>query len=62
MGDAQIALRTRVARQVTIGKQRYRLALELHIDRQRPGRARRTIKDRIFLSAGFGREGGTGLG
>ena len=31
-GDARIMLRTRIARQVTLGKQRYRLALELHIE------------------------------
>ncbi|MEY4562349.1 MAG: hypothetical protein RLZZ618_1626, partial [Pseudomonadota bacterium] len=30
-GDANIILRTRIARQVTLGKQRYRLALELHV-------------------------------
>ena len=30
-GDARLTLRTRIARQVTIGKQRYRLALELHV-------------------------------
>jgi two-component system nitrogen regulation sensor histidine kinase GlnL len=29
-GDAEITLRTRVVRQVTIGRQRHRLALELH--------------------------------
>ena len=29
-GKAQITFRTRIARQVTFGKQRYRLALELH--------------------------------
>ncbi|PTT86823.1 PAS domain-containing sensor histidine kinase, partial [Pelomonas sp. HMWF004] len=36
-GDALIVLRTRVARQVTIGKQRWRLALELHIEDNGPG-------------------------
>jgi two-component system nitrogen regulation sensor histidine kinase GlnL len=36
-GDALIVLRTRVARQVTIGKQRFRLALELHIEDNGPG-------------------------
>ena len=35
-GDAQIVLRTRIARQVTLGKQRYRLALELHIQDNGP--------------------------
>ncbi|MES2999351.1 MAG: histidine kinase dimerization/phospho-acceptor domain-containing protein, partial [Pseudomonadota bacterium] len=36
-GDAQITLRTRIARQVTLGKQRYRLALDLHIEDNGPG-------------------------
>ena len=36
-GTARITLRTRIARQVTIGKQRYRLALELHIEDNGPG-------------------------
>ncbi|MES3003297.1 MAG: histidine kinase dimerization/phospho-acceptor domain-containing protein, partial [Pseudomonadota bacterium] len=30
-GDAQLVFRTRIARQITFGKQRYRLALELHV-------------------------------
>src|SRR5207253_1348901 len=30
-GDAQLTFRTRISRQVTFGKQRYRLALELHV-------------------------------
>src|SRR5439155_19295496 len=30
-GEAELTLRTRIARQVTFGKQRYRLALELHV-------------------------------
>ena len=30
-GDANLTFRTRIARQVTFGKQRYRLALELHL-------------------------------
>jgi two-component system, NtrC family, nitrogen regulation sensor histidine kinase GlnL len=36
-GEARITLRTRVARQMTLGKQRYRLALELHIQDNGPG-------------------------
>ena len=36
-GDAQLVFRTRVARQVTFGKQRYRLALELHVIDNGPG-------------------------
>ena len=57
----QITLRTRVARQVTLGKQRYRLALELHIEDNGPG-VPEAIRDRIFYPLVSGREGGSGLG
>ena len=60
-GDAQLTLRTRVARQVTIGKQRWRLALELHIEDNGPG-VPESIRDRIFYPLVTGREGGSGLG
>jgi two-component system nitrogen regulation sensor histidine kinase GlnL len=60
-GDARIVLRTRVARQVTIGKQRHRLALELHIEDNGPG-VPEAIRDRIFYPLVSGREGGSGLG
>jgi two-component system, NtrC family, nitrogen regulation sensor histidine kinase GlnL len=60
-GDAQIVLRTRIARQVTLGKKRHRLALELHITDNGPGIAPE-IKDRIFYPLVSGREGGSGLG
>ena len=60
-GDAQIIFRTRVARQVTFGKQRYRLALELHVIDNGPG-VPDSIKDRIFYPLVSGREGGSGLG
>jgi two-component system nitrogen regulation sensor histidine kinase GlnL len=60
-GDARIVLRTRAARQVTIGKQRYRLALELHIEDNGPG-VPAEIRDRIFYPLVSGREGGSGLG
>jgi two-component system, NtrC family, nitrogen regulation sensor histidine kinase GlnL len=60
-GDAQITLRTRVGRQVTFGKQRYRLALELHVIDNGPG-VPDSIKDRIFYPLVSGREGGSGLG
>src|SRR5450830_713956 len=46
-GDAQITFRSRIARQVTFGKQRYRLALELHVIDNGPG-VPDSIKDRIF--------------
>ena len=60
-GDALLTLRTRVGRQVTIGKQRYRLALELHIEDNGPG-VPEDIRDRIFYPLVSGREGGSGLG
>jgi two-component system nitrogen regulation sensor histidine kinase GlnL len=60
-GDAQIIFKTRIARQVTFGKQRYRLALELHVIDNGPG-VPDEIKDRIFYPLISGREGGTGLG
>ncbi|HET9822767.1 MAG TPA: nitrogen regulation protein NR(II) [Burkholderiaceae bacterium] len=60
-GDAVLMLRTRVARQVTIGKQRWRLALELHVEDNGPG-VPESIRDRIFYPLVTGREGGSGLG
>lgn len=60
-GDARITLRTRIARQVTLGKQRYRLALELHIQDNGPG-VPESIRDRIFYPLVSGRDGGSGLG
>ncbi len=60
-GDARITLRTRVARQVTFGKQRYKLALELHVIDNGPG-IPAAIQDRLFLPLVSGREGGSGLG
>ena len=60
-GDAWIMIRTRVSRQVTIGKHRWRLALELHIEDNGPG-VPQAIRDRIFYPLVSGREGGSGLG
>ena len=60
-GDAQLIFRTRIARQVTFGKQRYRLALELHVIDNGPG-VPDSIRDRIFFPLVSGREGGSGLG
>lgn len=58
---ARLIFRTRVARQVTFGKQRYRLALELHVIDNGPG-IPDSIKDRIFYPLVSGRDGGSGLG
>jgi len=60
-GDAEIVLRTRVARQVTLAKVRYALALDLHIIDNGPGISPQ-IRDRIFYPLVSGREGGSGLG
>ena len=60
-GDARLVLRTRVIRQVTIGKRRFRLALELHIEDNGPG-VPEDIRDRIFYPLVSGRDGGSGLG
>jgi len=60
-GDARIVLRTRVARQATFGRQRFRLALELHIEDNGPG-VSEAIRDRIFHPLVSGRDGGSGLG
>ncbi|MED5618560.1 nitrogen regulation protein NR(II) [Ideonella sp. BN130291] len=59
--SAELILRTRIARQVTLGKQRWRLALELHIQDNGPG-VPESIRDRIFYPLVSGREGGSGLG
>jgi two-component system, NtrC family, nitrogen regulation sensor histidine kinase GlnL len=60
-GDACITLRTRVARQVTFGRQRYKLALELPVIDNGPG-VPDAIRDRIFYPLVSGRDGGSGLG
>jgi two-component system nitrogen regulation sensor histidine kinase GlnL len=60
-GDARIVMQTRIARQVTLGKQRWRLALDLHIEDNGPG-VPESIRDRIFYPLVSGREGGSGLG
>jgi two-component system nitrogen regulation sensor histidine kinase GlnL len=54
-GDAQIIFKTRVARQVTLAKVRYGLALDLHIIDNGPGIAPQ-IRDRIFYPLVSGRE------
>ncbi len=60
-GSARLVLRSRIARQVTIGKQRFRLALELHIQDNGPG-VPEAIRDRIFHPLVSGRDDGSGLG
>ena len=60
-GSRSIAFRTRVVRQITIVRQRHRLALELQVVDDGPG-VPEGIQDRIFNPLVSGREGGTGLG
>jgi two-component system nitrogen regulation sensor histidine kinase GlnL len=60
-GDAMLTFRTRIARQITLAKVRYRLALDLHIIDNGPG-IPAEIQDRIFYPLVSGREGGSGLG
>ena len=57
----QITLRTRAARQVTLVKRRYRLALELQVIDNGPG-IPEDIRERMFYPLVSGREGGSGLG
>jgi two-component system nitrogen regulation sensor histidine kinase GlnL len=61
LGAAQIELKTRIARSVTISKQRYKLALDLHVIDNGPG-IPEDISERIFFPLVSGREGGSGLG
>jgi two-component system nitrogen regulation sensor histidine kinase GlnL len=56
-----ITFRTRAVRQVTLVRNRYRLALELQIIDDGPGVAEE-IRDRIFSPLVSGRDGGSGLG
>ena len=56
-----ITFRTRALRNITIRKQRHKLALELQVIDDGPGVAEE-IQDRIFNPLVSGREGGTGLG
>jgi two-component system, NtrC family, nitrogen regulation sensor histidine kinase GlnL len=60
-GTAEIELNTRVARNVTISKQRYKLALDLHVIDNGPG-IPEEIRDKIFFPLVSGKEGGSGLG
>ncbi|MES2125990.1 MAG: nitrogen regulation protein NR(II) [Pseudomonadota bacterium] len=60
-GGAKLVFKTRVARQVTLAKVRYGLALDLHIIDNGPGISPQ-IRDRIFYPLVSGREGGSGLG
>ncbi len=60
-GGSSIVFKTRAIRQITILRQRHRLALELQVIDDGPG-VPVEIQDRIFNPLVSGREGGTGLG
>jgi two-component system nitrogen regulation sensor histidine kinase GlnL len=59
--SAQIILRTRVARHVTIARRHFRLALDLHVIDNGPG-IPDELRERIFFPLVSGRDGGSGLG
>ncbi len=60
-GRGQIKLVTRIARQVTLAKQRYRHAIQIQIVDNGPG-VPEALSDKIFFPLVSGRDGGTGLG
>ena len=60
-GRGEIRLSTRIARQVTIARTRYRHAVAVSIEDNGPG-VPAELADRIFYPLVSGREGGTGLG
>ena len=59
--EGQITFRTRVARQVTLAKKRFPLAIELQVIDNGPG-IPEDIRERMFYPLVSGREGGNGLG
>lgn len=60
-GQGEIVFRTRIARQATIAKKRYKHAIQLQIIDNGPGIAE-NIRDKIFYPLVSGGERGTGLG
>jgi len=60
-GKGEIEIRTRAARQVTLAKQRYKLALELQVVDNGPG-IPEELRERMFYPLVSGRDGGSGLG
>jgi two-component system nitrogen regulation sensor histidine kinase GlnL len=60
-GKGEIRLRSRIARQVTLAKRRFRMALELQVIDDGPG-IPEEIRDKIFYPLVSGRDGGSGLG
>ena len=60
-GSGEIRFFTRIARQVTIARQRYRHAIAVAIEDDGPG-VPAGLSERIFYPLVSGRDGGTGLG
>ncbi len=60
-GRAEITLKTRIARQCTIQRKRYRLAVNVHVTDNGPGIDPK-IREKIFYPLVTGHDGGTGLG
>jgi len=60
-GRGQIRLVTRIARQVTLAKQRYRHAIQVQVIDNGPG-VPVALQDKLFFPLVSGRDGGTGLG
>ncbi len=60
-GNGRIVLRTRIARQQTIARRRWKLALDLHVIDDGPG-VLPALAERIFDPLVSGRHGGSGLG
>ena len=60
-GKGRIEFRTRAARQVTLSKQRYKLALELRVIDNGPG-IPEELREQVFYPLVSGRDGGSGLG
>lgn len=60
-GRGEIVLRTRIARQVTLARRRYRHAIAVEVADNGPG-IPEALRERIFHPLVSGREGGNGLG
>ena len=60
-GDGRLTLKTRIARQVTLSRKRYRHALVVEITDTGPG-IPEDMREKVFYPLVSGREGGSGLG
>jgi len=61
LASGEIRLKTRVARQVTIARRRFRHAVQIEISDNGPG-IPENMRERVFQPLISGREGGSGLG